>query len=80
MGRELIKESWIDGRKIEHEDFNIVEHTQNKTFIFSLPWYASTINNDHDVFFPLNDLLGKHWHDGYSESRESMRQTTMLEM
>ena len=80
MGKQLIKESWITGRRTENEDFNIVEKTANKTFVFSLPWYGSTINDDNDVFFPLHGLLGEHWHDGYSDIRECMRQSTMLEM
>jgi hypothetical protein len=77
--RKLPITSWIEGRRPEHEDFNIIERTSTKSFKFSLPWYASTINDDHDVFFPLEDVLGRDSYDGYNERRESMRQTTMLE-
>lgn len=79
MANKIIRESWIEGRLSENEDFVIEEVTDKANYRFSLPWYASTVPHDHDVFFPLENRLGKHWYDGYSPAREEMRLSTMNE-
>lgn len=77
----LVNENWIDGSKLDNEHISFIEKSLNsdKVFNFRLPWYAATIRDDHDTFFPLESRLGKHWYDGYNTFNEELRLTTMLE-
>lgn len=79
MEEPTIKESWIEGRRTENEDVSFLEHSEKNIYLFFLPWYACTVPDNSDVFFPLEDRFGKHWYDGYDPYRESLRRATMLE-
>jgi len=75
----VITESWIDGRLVENEDFHIKENSHTTVYKFYLPWYASTINENHEVFFPLEDRLGEDLYCNYNEFMEELRLATMKE-